>query len=105
MRTHDVPALSVVANIEIESGVSDTPRHRYISHASALGLQNEEMTADGRPTVRVISGAEIYAPVQLIVKDGDRMFRIGYIITRDPVPAGASKDKLDQTLASCRVTT
>ena len=77
MRTHDLPPLSVVASIEIESGVSDTPRHRYTSRASALGLQIEDMTVDGRPTVRVINGAEIYAPVQLIVKDGDRMFRIG----------------------------
>jgi len=62
------------------------------------------VTVDGRPAIRVINGAEIYVPVQLIVKDGDRMFRIGYMVTREPVPAGASREKLEQILASFRFT-
>ena len=86
--------------VEIQSGVSDTPRHWYTSHAGALGQQIDDVTVDGRPAIRVINGAEIYVPVQLIVKDGDRMFRIGYMITREPVPAGASREKLEQILAS-----
>ncbi len=88
--------------IEIQSGVSDTPRHWYTSHAGALGQQIDDLTVDGRPAIRVINGAEIYVPLQLIVKDGDRMFRIGYMVTREPVPAGASQEKLDQILASFR---
>ena len=90
--------------IEIQSGVSDTPRHWYTSHAGALGQQIDDLTVDGRPAIRVINGAEIYVPLQLIVKDGDRMFRIGYMVTREPVPVGASKDKLEQILASFRFT-
>ena len=94
------PLHNYVVFVEIQSGVSDTPRHWYTSHAGAVGQQIDDATVDGRPAVRVINGGEIYAPLQFIVKDGDRMFRIGYMVTRDPVPVGASQAKLDQILAS-----
>ena len=94
------PLHNYVASVEVSTGVSQTPREWYTARASAAGQRIDDVTVDGRPAIRVTNGAEIYVPVQLIVKDGDRMFRIGYQITRDPVPAGASHDKLDQILAS-----
>ena len=93
-----------VAFVEVSTGVTQTPRQWYTSRASAAGQRIDDVTVDGRTAIRVTNGAEIYTPVQLIVKDGDRMFRVGYQITRDPVPAGASKDKLEQILASFRFT-
>jgi len=40
-------------------------------------------------------------PVQYIVKDGDRMFRIAYQIYGGvPAPAGATKDKVEAILSS-----
>ena len=93
-----------VAFVEISTGVSQTPRQWYTSRASAAGQRIDDVTVDGRTAIRVTNGAEMYVPVQLIVKDGDRMFRVGYQITPDPVPAGASKDKLEQILASFRFT-
>ena len=89
-----------VAFVEISTGVSQTPRQWYTSHGGAVGQRIDDVTVDGRAAIRVTNGGEIYVPVQLIVKDGDRMFRVGYQITRDPVPAGASQDKLEQILAS-----
>ena len=89
-----------VAFVEIYTGVSQTPRQWYTSRASATGQRIDDLTVDGRTAIRVTNGAEIFVPVQLIVKDGDRIFRVGYMITRDPVPAGASQEKLDQILAS-----
>lgn len=91
-----------VAFVEIYTGVSQTPRQWYTSRASATGQRIDDVTVDGRAAIRVTNGAEIFVPVQLIVKDGDRMFRVGYQITRDPVPLGASQDKLEQILASFR---
>lgn len=93
-----------VAIVEAYTGVSQTPRQWYAAHASAAGQRIDDVTVDGRPAIRVTNGAEIYLPVQLIVKDGDRIFRVGYQITPDPVPVGASKDKLEQILASFRFT-
>jgi hypothetical protein len=94
------PLYQYTVFVDIQSGVSDAPRHWYTSHASALGQQIDDVTVDGRPAIRVINGAEIYTPLQFVVKDGDRMFRIGYMVTRAPVPAGASQGKLDQIVAS-----
>ena len=93
-----------VAIVEIYTGVSQTPRQWYTSRASAAGQRIDDVIVDGRPAIRVTNGAEVNLPVQLIVKDGDRMFRIGYQITSDPVPPGASTDKLEQILASFRFT-
>ena len=93
-----------VVFVEISTGVSQTPRQWYTSRASAAGQRIDDVTVDGRTAIRVTNGAEIYVPVQFIVKDGDRMFRVGYQITRDAVPTGASKDKLDQILASFKFT-
>ena len=40
-------------------------------------------------------------PVEYLVKDGDRMFMLGYNIYQSfDVPAGATKEKLDAILAS-----
>ena len=94
------PIRNYVAFVEISTGVTQTPRQWYTSRASAAGQRIDDVIVDGRPAIRVTNGAEMYVPVQLIVKDGDRMFRIGYQITPDPVPLGASKDKLEQILAS-----
>ena len=92
-----------VVFVEISTGVSETPRQWYTARASATGQRIDDVTVDGRAAIRVTNGAEIYVPVQLIVKDGDRMFRVGYMVTRDPVPTGASQDKLDQILASFKL--
>ena len=89
-----------VAIVEISIGVSQTPRQWYTSRESAADQRIDDVTVDGRTAIRVTNGAGIYVPVQLIVKDGDRMFRVGYYITPDPVPAGASKEKLEGILAS-----
>lgn len=91
-----------VAIVEIYTGVSQTPRQWYTS--SAAGQRIDDVTVDGRTAIRVTNGAEIYLPVQLIVKDGDRIFRVGYEITPDPVPPGASRDKLEEILASFKFT-
>jgi hypothetical protein len=98
------PLYQYIVFVDIQSGVSDAPRHWYTSHASALGQRIDDVTVDGRPAIRVINGAEIYTPLQFVVKDGDRMFRIGYMVTSEPVPAGASQDKLDQIVASFKFT-
>jgi hypothetical protein len=107
------PIRNYIAIVEVFTGMSQTPRQWYTSHGGQLGEQIDDTTVDGRTAIRVTNGVPIDIPVQLIVKDGDRIFRVGYDIFPDfwyqmypdmTVPAGASKEKLDQILASFRFT-
>jgi hypothetical protein len=88
--------------IEINTGVgSQTAREWYAAFGGAPGERSEDLSVDGRPASKVMSGTPY--PVQLIVKDGDRMFRIAYqIYAGVAAPADASKDKLERILGSFR---
>jgi hypothetical protein len=98
------PIRNYVATVDIYAGQSQTPRPWY-AHGGQLGERIDDVTVDGRPAIRVTNGVPTYVPMQLIVKDGDRIFVIRYGIFPDlAVPVGASKDKLDQFLASFRFT-
>ncbi len=94
------PIWNFVAVVEVNTGAgSQTPRQWYASGGGATGERIEDITIDGRPAIRVIDGVPY--PVQYIVKDGDRMFRIAYQIYGGvPAPAGATKDKVEAILSS-----
>ena len=94
------PAYDYAAVVIVNLGTgSQTPRQYYAAHESAAGQQIEDTTVDGRAAIRVTNGATF--TVQLVVRDGDRILVVGYYIYASmPVPAGASKEKLEATLAS-----
>ena len=94
------PIWNFVAVVEVNTGAgSQTARQWYMSGGGATGERIEDITVDGRPAIRVIDGVPY--PVQYIVKDGDRMFRIAYQIYGGvPAPAGATKDKVEAILSS-----
>jgi len=96
------PIWNYVAIVEIHTRVgSQSPRDWYTAFGGATGERIEELTVDGRPAVKVTNGVPY--PVQLIVKDGDRMLRVGYdLYDGRSVPPGASKDKLERILGSFR---
>ena len=97
------PIRNYVATVEIYTGVSQTPRQWYTSRGGAVGERIDDTTVDGRTAIRVTNGVPTYVPMQLIMKDGDRIFVVGYQIFQNmAVPAGTSKEKLDQILASFR---
>lgn len=94
-----------VAVVQIYNGAgSETPRQWYASFGGAVGQTIEETTVDGRQAAKVTNGATY--PLQYLIKDGDRMFRIAlqsYSPSPDmAIPAGASMNKLEQILASFR---
>lgn len=79
------------------------PREWYQRYSYAEGERFQELTVDGRPAVRIDGGATY--PVQYIVRDGTRVFRVAYLIYPPafaPPPVGASRDKLEQILRSFR---
>ncbi|MDQ6858736.1 MAG: hypothetical protein M3Z65_07060 [Chloroflexota bacterium] len=97
------PLRSYVAEVEIYTGVSQTPRQWYTSHGGQSGERIDDVTIDGRTAIRVTNGAPAYMPVQVILKDGDRILHIAYEIwPNTPVPTGGTAAKLDQILASFR---
>jgi hypothetical protein len=79
------------------------PRQWYAKRGGAAGETIVDITIDGRPAIKVTNGTPY--PVQVIVRDGSFMFRIGYQIYSDRPPAGASRAKLDQIVASFHFTT
>lgn len=92
-----------VAVVEIYTGISaqTTPREWYTSRGGSVAQKIEDVTVDRRPAIRVTDGGRY--PMQLVVKDGERMFVVAYqIYSLRPAPPGASKEKLDQILASFR---
>ena len=95
-----------VALVEVfpnEAGTG-TPREWYTRFSYAAGEKIQEVLVDGRPAVRVDGGATY--TVQYVIRDGDRVVRAAYLIAPPdllgPPPAGASRDKLEQILASFR---
>jgi hypothetical protein len=64
----------------------------------------QELTIDGRPAIRV-TGGNTY-PVQIVIEDQTWMLRVAYTISSEigPAPPGASKEKLEQILASFHFT-
>jgi hypothetical protein len=95
-----------VALVEVfphEAGTG-APREWYTRFSYAAGERIEEVMVDGRPAVRVDGGATY--TVQYVIRDGDRIVRAAYLILPPdllgPPPVGASRDKLEQILASLR---
>jgi hypothetical protein len=83
-----------------------TPRDWYQRSSGAVGERIQDVTVDGRTAIRVDDGATY--PVQYVIRDGARIFRVAYSIAPPellgPPPAGASRDKLEQILASFHFT-
>ena len=101
------PTWNYVAVIQAYGDVgSDTPRSFYTRSSGAIGESIVDTTVDGRPAIKVTNGATY--PLQFIVKDGSRIFRVGYEIYgaetfKDlPVPSGASREKLLALIESLR---
>jgi hypothetical protein len=80
---------------------TQSPRDFYNAFSFSRDQQIEDITVDGHRAVKVTNGPSY--PIEYLIKDGDRMFMLGYTIyspgTYD-VPAGATKEKLDAILAS-----
>ena len=97
------PIWDYVAIVQIYNGAgSDTPRDWYTRSGGAVGQTIEETTVDGRQAVKITSGTY---PLQYIVKDGDRMFRIAtQYYTQPDMETTLLLFKLDQILTSFRFT-
>jgi len=94
-----------VAVVEVwpDEASTGAPREWYQRYSYAEGERFQELTVDGRPAVRIDGGATY--PVQYIVRDGTRVFRVAYLVYPPafaPPPVGASRDKLEQILRSFR---
>jgi hypothetical protein len=99
------PIRNYVAYVVTYAGVSQTLRQWYRSHGGALGEQIDDTTVDGRPAIRVTNGIPPFTPMQVIVQDGDRLVVVMYqVYPNMALPAGTSKDTLDQILASFKFT-
>jgi hypothetical protein len=99
------PLWNYVAYVVVNTGTgSETPRQYLDSQGGTARQIIEDTTVDGRPAIRVTDGGPY--PMQFVIKDGDRIFVIAYLIypetTGISVPVSASKEKLDQILASFR---
>jgi hypothetical protein len=82
-----------------------TPRQWYAKRGGVGGETIEDLVIDGRAAIKVTNGGPY--PVQIIVRDGNFMFRVGFqIYSTDPAraPAGASRAKLEQIVASFHFT-
>jgi hypothetical protein len=101
------PIWNYVAIVQIyTSAVSETPRQWYATFGGSAGQTIEDISVDGRQGVKVTNGATY--PLQYLVKDGDRVFRIA-MQSYPPspemsFPAGASTSKLEQILTSFHFT-
>jgi hypothetical protein len=98
------PLWQAVAYVIVTSGTgSQTPRQYYAKEVGGTTSEKiEDTLVDGRSAISVTDGA-VYK-MQFIIKDGDRIFLVGYRLYGPengmPVPVGASKEKLDAILAS-----
>jgi hypothetical protein len=96
------PIWDHVAVVQIYTGAgSDTPRDWYTKSGGATGETIETTTVDGRSAVKIRNGATY--PLQYVVKDGDRMFRIAAQYYSPPdMAASLLVFKIEQILASFR---
>ncbi len=97
------PIWNYVAVVEIYTGAgSDTPRQWYTRFSGAVGQTIEETTVDGRQAVKITNGATY--PLQYLIKDGDRMFRIArqHYSQAPDMAASLLMFKLEQILTSFR---
>jgi hypothetical protein len=97
------PIWDYVAVVEIYLGAaSDTPRDWYTRSGGAVGETIEATTVDGRQAVKIRKGATY--PLQYVIKDGDRMFRVAmqYYSQSPDMAASLMVFKLDQILTSFR---
>ena len=83
-------------------GGSMTPREWYDAGnvGFSTGSKLEDITISGRPALKITGSARF--PIEYVVADGrGQMFDLAYTIRPErPVPDGASKDKLEQMIAS-----
>jgi hypothetical protein len=97
------PIWDHVAVVQIYLGAgTDTPRAWYTRFGGAVGETIEETTVDGRPAVKIRNGVPY--PLQYIIKEDDRMFRVAMqYYSQSPDMAGSVLlFKLDQILTSFR---
>jgi hypothetical protein len=91
-----------VAVVDVFTGTgAQTPRDFYNAFSFSRDQTIEDLTVDGHQAVKV-TNAPSY-PIEYLIKDGDRMFVLGYTIYQPgtyDVPPGATKEKLDAILAS-----
>lgn len=81
------------------------PRDWYAKRGGGVpGETIQDLTIDGRSAIRVMGGSTY--PVQIIIDDHTWMLRVAYTLSPEigPAPPGASKDKLEQILASFHFT-
>ncbi len=91
-----------VAVVEMFTNL-DSPRQWYTKRGSVAGETIEDLVIDGRAAIKVTNGATY--PVQIIINDRTWMLRVAYqIYAAEPVPAGASKAKLEEIVASFHFT-
>jgi hypothetical protein len=95
------PIWDYVAVVQIYIGAgSDTPRNWYTRSGGAVGETIEETTVDGRQAVKITKGTY---PLQYIIKDGDRMFRVATQYYSQPdMATSLLLFKLEQILTSFR---
>ena len=92
----------VVVSVNLGAG-TQSPREWYTSTSSSAGEVIEDTTMDGRPAAKITNGSRY--PLQYVIKERDRMFVVGFHIFRNvQVPAGATKQKLEEILTSFRFT-
>ncbi|HEX6060794.1 MAG TPA: hypothetical protein VF001_01895 [Candidatus Limnocylindria bacterium] len=91
-----------VAVVDVFTGTgTQSPRDFYNAFSYSQGQKIEDVTVDGHQAVKV-TNAPSY-PIEYLIKDGDRMFMLGYTIYQPgmfDVPPGATREKLDAILAS-----
>jgi hypothetical protein len=96
------PIWNYVAVIHVFTGTgSQTPRDFYNALSYSQGQIIEDVTVDRHQAVKV-TNAPSY-PIEYLIKDGDRMFMLGYTIYAPgafDVPAGATREKLEQIITS-----
>lgn len=91
-----------VAVVDVFTGTgTQSPRDFYNAFSYSRDQQLQDITVDGHAGLKV-TNAPSY-PIEYLIKDGDRMFMLGYTIYQPgtyDVPPGASKEKLDAILTS-----
>lgn len=96
------PVWNYVAVIHVFTGTGvQSPRDFYNAFSGAQGQIIEDVVVDGHQAVKV-TNAPSY-PIEYLIKDGDRMFMLGYTIYPPgmfDVPVGATREKLDQIITS-----
>ena len=96
------PIWNYVAVVHVFTGTgTQTPRDFYNAFSGSRDQVIQDITVDGHQAVKV-TNAPSY-PTEYVIKDGDRMFMLGYTIYPPgmfDVPPGATREKLEAILAS-----